>query len=80
MHDKTNKARNLRYKYRRQLMLTAEEYWNTIKIFNLTSIVHITGVTPGLLLWSPKSPRSYTYGDPRIHIIMSTGCLTNPYQ
>ena len=50
MHDKTNKARNLRYKYRRQLMLTAEEYWNTIKIFNLTSIVHMTGVTPGLLL------------------------------
>ena len=25
MHDKTNKARNLRYKYRRQFMRTAEE-------------------------------------------------------
>ena len=49
-----------------------------VKIFKLTSIVPMTGVTPGLLLWSPKSPRSYTYWDPRIHIIMSTGFLTNP--
>ena len=49
-----------------------------VKIFKLTSKVTMTGVTPGLLLWSPKSPRSYTYWDPRIHIIMSTGFLTNP--
>ena len=40
MHDKTNKARNLNCKYRRQFMLTAGEEmehdqnipWNTIKI------------------------------------------------
>ena len=49
-----------------------------VKIFKLTSKVPMTGVTPGLLLWSPRSPRSYTYWDPRIHIIMSTGFLTNP--
>ena len=57
--------------------VTSESDW---KILKLTSIVPMTGVTPGLLLWSPKSPRSYTYRDPRIHIIMSTSCLTNPYQ
>ena len=57
--------------------VTSESDW---KIFKLTSIVPMTDITPGLLLWSPKSPRSYTYRDPRIHIIMSTGCLTNPYQ
>ena len=27
-----------------------------VKIFKLTSIVPMTGVTPGLLLWSPQSP------------------------
>lgn len=52
-----------------------------VQIFTeLTSLVPMTGVTAGLLLWSLKSARSYTYRDRRIHTIMKTGCLTNPYQ
>ena len=45
------------------------------KIIKLASIVPITCVTPGLLLWSLKSLRSYTYRDPRTLKLRANGVL-----